>query len=267
MIATLQDAAFDGAVIFTVFSQSALPAALLALLANIPLRLAHARENPYQLLTDWVPDPEPADGIRHEVERQLALVEHIGCRPDDTRLVLRVPAQARVAAEALLDTLGLPDGAPWVLLHPGASAPSRRYPPPQFAAAACALGRPVVVTGSAAESDLCARVCRLIGSSARNAAGAFDLSTFAALIERAPLVITNNTGPAHMAAALGTPVVDIYALTNPQHTPWRVPHRVLFHDVPCRNCFKSECPHGHNDCIRRVAPERVAAAARELLEV
>ena len=49
-----------------------------------------------------------------------------------------------------------------------------------------------------------------------------------------------------------SPVVDIYALTNPQHTPWGVPNRVLYHDVPCKHCYKSVCPEGHHDCLRRV---------------
>ncbi len=59
---------------------------------------------------------------------------------------------------------------------------------------------------------------------------------------RAPLLVSNNTGPVHIAAAVGTPVVDLYALTNPQHTPWGVPNRVLYHDVPCKYCYKSICP-------------------------
>ena len=91
------------------------------------------------------------------------------------------------------------------------------------------------------------------------------LGELAALLSLAPVLITNNTGPAHVAAATGTPVVDLYALTNPQHTPWAVPSRVLFHDVPCKYCYKSVCPTGHHDCLRRVPPEAVAQAARELL--
>ncbi len=62
------------------------------------------------------------------------------------------------------------------------------------------------------------------------------------------------------------PVVDLYALTNPQHAPWQVPHRVLYHDVPCRFCYRSVCVRGHNDCLRLVSPERVAAAAQSLFE-
>jgi ADP-heptose:LPS heptosyltransferase len=79
------------------------------------------------------------------------------------------------------------------------------------------------------------------------------------------VLIANNSGPVHLAAAVGTPVVDLYALTNPQHTPWGVPSRVLSHDVPCRNCFKSICPYGHNDCLRRISPSAVVRAALELL--
>src|SRR5439155_4908783 len=91
MAARLRVGCFDTAVIFTVYSQSPLPAALLCHLADIPLRLAHCRENPYQLLTDWLPEREPGALRRHEVRRQLDLVASIGCAVDDERLRLRIP--------------------------------------------------------------------------------------------------------------------------------------------------------------------------------
>jgi ADP-heptose:LPS heptosyltransferase len=250
---------FDAAAIFTVFSQSALPAAYLCRLAGIPRRLAHCRENPYHLLTDWVPDPEPGTAVRHEVQRQLDLVAAIGCRTADERLSFRVPDSARERVAAL----DLP--APLVVVHPGASAASRRYPPESYARALELLGCEVVLTGDAAERDLVEGVRALIDLPSRSLAGRLDLAELGALIEAADLLICNNTGPAHIAAAVGTPVVDLYALTNPQHTPWRVDSRVLFHDVPCRNCYKSVCPTGGHECLRGVTPERVAAAARELL--
>jgi ADP-heptose:LPS heptosyltransferase len=84
-------------------------------------------------------------------------------------------------------------------------------------------------------------------------------------LARAPLLVSNNTGAVHVAAAVGTPVVDLYALTNPQHQPWMVPHRVLFHDVPCKFCHKSVCPEGHHHCLRLVAPRQVVEAARGLV--
>ncbi|MGE5638714.1 MAG: lipopolysaccharide heptosyltransferase II [Clostridia bacterium] len=262
-IEALRGNRFDAAVIFTVYSQSALPAAYLCYLAGIPLRLAHCRENPYHLLTDWQPEPEPERLLRHEVERQLAIAAAVGCRPSDERLSFAVPEAARRRVREL----ALP--SPLVVVHPGASAPSRRYPPERFARAMklVAQNRPceIVFTGDAGERDLVEAIRRDMAAPSRSLAGELDLGELGALIESADLLVSNNTGPAHLAAALGTPVVDLYALTNPQHTPWRVKSRVLFHDVPCRNCYKSRCPHGHNDCLRRVEPERVAAAAQELL--
>src|SRR6185312_7124530 len=98
---------FDAAVVFTVFSQNPLPAALLCYLADIPLRLAHCRENPYRLVTDWVADPETGGALRHEVRRQLDLVATVGARPGPERLSLRVPAPARRKVSELLQTLDI----------------------------------------------------------------------------------------------------------------------------------------------------------------
>jgi lipopolysaccharide heptosyltransferase II len=267
MAALLRERRFDAAVIFTVYTQSALPAALLAHLADIPLRLAHCRENPYGLLTDWVPDPEPEREVRHEVQRQLDLVAAIGCR-GPARARLAVPARARARVGRRLEGHGLDPTRPWVVLHAGASAPSRRYPEESFAAAARMLaedGVGLVLTGSTAETELVERVRALSRAPALVLAGRLDVAELAALLERAPLLVSNNTGPVHVACAVGTPVVDLYALTNPQHTPWGVPHRVLSHDVPCRWCLKSVCPEGHHNCLRLVSPEAVVEAVHQLL--
>ena len=248
---------FDAAAVFTVYSQSALPAAYLCYLAGIPRRLAHCRENPYHLLTDWLPESEPASTVRHEVRRQLDLVAAVGCRTANERLSFHVPQSARESLPQLPQ--------PLIVVHPGASAASRRYPPESYARALDMLGQEVVFTGGAAEVELVESLRRSMSVPSRSLAGELSLAELGALIEAAHLLICNNTGPAHIAAALGTPVVDLYALTNPQHTPWQVESRVLFNDVPCRNCYKSVCPTGHHECLRGVAPERVAAAARELL--
>lgn len=269
MIERLRAARFDAAAIFTVFSQNPLPAALLCFLAEIPLRLAHCRENPYQLLTDWLPETEPESGIRHEVRRQLDLAAAVGCRTDDERLSLRVPQAARARIRRLLAARGIDGARPWAVMHPGASAPSRRYPAAGYAAVARRLATEadwqIVLTGGAGERDLVAAIQAMTGVATVAFAGDLALAELAALIAQAPLLITNNTGPAHIAAAVGTPVVSLYALTNPQHTPWGVPCRILSHDVPCRNCFKSVCPLGHHDCLRRVPPDAVSAAALDLL--
>jgi lipopolysaccharide heptosyltransferase II len=270
-VARLRAARFDAAVIFTVYSQSPLPAALLCHLADIPLRLAYCRENPYHLLSDWVPESEPEQGIRHEVQRQLDLVAHVGAHGSEQRLSLRIPPAALQRARHMLELLGVRTRRPWIAIHPGASARSRRYPEESFAAAASRLasdGWQIVFIGAEQERDRIARMQRAIPYRTCSAAGWTDLPELAALISLAPLMIANNSGPAHVAAAVGTPLVDLYALTNPQHTPWQVPHRVLSHDVPCRHCYKSSCPAGHHACLRGVSPEQVVSAVRALaLEV
>jgi ADP-heptose:LPS heptosyltransferase len=155
------------------------------------------------------------------------------------------------------------------VVHPGASAASRRYPAESYAMAIDLLieqtGCEAVFTGDAWEEALVRGLRGAMRRPSRSLVGRLELAELGALIDEADLLVCNNTGPAHLAAALATPVVDLYALTNPQHTPWQVPSRVLNHDVPCRNCYKSVCPAGHHDCLRRVAPQAVAAAARDLL--
>ena len=91
LIKTLRSGNFDAAIIFTTYSQSALPAAFVCYLAGIPLRLAHARENPFRMLTDWVPDPEPYKTVRHDVRRQLDLVATVGCHSANKKLSFLVP--------------------------------------------------------------------------------------------------------------------------------------------------------------------------------
>src|SRR5690606_30307041 len=151
MIRRLAAGRFDAAVIFTVYSQNPLPAAMMCYLADIPRRLAHCRENPYQLLTDWVPDPEPGV-VRHEVQRQLDLVASVGWQSLDQRLRLSVPPRAAERAARRLEVAGLRPERPWVVVHPGASAPSRRYSETAFAAVVRSLvqshGWQVVLTGT-----------------------------------------------------------------------------------------------------------------------
>lgn len=268
MVEQLRQAQYDAVVIFTVYSQNPLPSAFLCYMADIPLRLAHCHENPYQLLTHWVKDPEPEQVIRHEVRRQLDLVASVGCTIEDDRMRLAVSAQAICQIQQKLQTLGLNLDQPWVVIHPGATAPSRRYPIEQFSVVARMLmnsGIQVVLTGTQAEADLVQTIQSTLETPAFSLVEQLGLGELAALLTITPLLISNNTGPVHIAAAVGTSIVDLYALTNPQHTPWNVPHRVLFHDVPCRYCYKSICPEEHHHCLRLVEPASVVDAAIELL--
>jgi len=132
------------------------------------------------------------------------------------------------------------------------------------------LGVTVVLTGTAEERELVERIYAQIDPAARAAvhcfAGLLPFPQFCALIASADLAITNNTGPMHVAAALKTPVIALFALTNPpeQWGPWRVPHRQLYHDVPCQLCYSRVCPRGQ-ECQRLVTPDAVVTAADELL--
>jgi lipopolysaccharide heptosyltransferase II len=270
IIAELRRRRFDAAVIFTVFSQNPLPAAYLCHLAEIPRRAAYCRENPYRLLSDWIPEVDEAPhSVRHEVRRQLELVGGLGFETGDQSLSLVVPERARRSINSIIRRLGLGDASLWALIHPGASASSRRYPPEYFAVAANLLGeldgRAIVFTGGGDEVDLVESIRARMRHPSISLAGQLSVEELFGVIERAPLLVTNNTGPAHAAAALGTPVVVTYAQTNLQHTPWTAMSRVLSHDVPCRFCLKSVCPEGHHNCLRLVPPESVAHAALELL--
>lgn len=270
LVHRLAEGRFDAVVIFTVCTQSALPMAMVALQAGIGLRLAHCRENPYHLLSHWVRDAEvPGEGMRHEVQRQLDLVAAVGMAPPaDSRLRFKPLPQDAASLAAKLAQQGVDPGAPWFVVHPGASASSRRYPAERFAQAAQAVaeagGGHAVIVGGASEAAL-VQAARPAGVPSTALVGGLSLGELAALIDGAQVTLCNNSGPAHIAAALGAPVVVLYALTNPQHTPWQAPARVLSHDVPCRNCLRSTCPMGHHACLLGVPADAVAQAALQLM--
>jgi lipopolysaccharide heptosyltransferase II len=271
MIQQLKRVGFDAAVIFTTFSQSPLPASLMAFMADIPLRLAYCRENPYQLLTHWIPETDhPEDsGMRHEVRRQLDLVAAVGSRTSNERISIAVPQDALESARHLLEGIELDQGKPWIIIHPGATASSRRYPADGFAAAAQQLaaehGVQIVFTGTASEVQLIEHIRQSMPARSFSLAGRLSLQEFSAAVSLAPILVSNNTGPVHIAAGVQTPVVDLYALTNPQHTPWMLPHRTLSHVVPCKYCYKSVCPMGHHHCLKLIPPQAIVDAALDLL--
>jgi ADP-heptose:LPS heptosyltransferase len=269
MVERLRREQFDAAVIFGSFRQSALPAAYLCYLAGIPLRLGASLDGAGSLLTTRHKHP---DRPMHEAERGQDLLSAVGIPPVPTPLVLRVPDDAR---RDLAGRAPWPEGTgPRVVVHAGCSMPARTYPWEGFAEIAARLasnvGASVLVTGDRNEKDLVARVVAAVPAAVRGrvagTAGDLPFAGFCALIEGADLVVTNNTGPSHIAAALGTPVVTLFAWTNPPHEwgPWMVRHRLLLHDVPCKLCYARACPTNHL-CLRGISPGRVVAEAASLL--
>lgn len=278
-VAHLRARRFDAAVVFTGLTESASPAVRLLGLAGIPLRLAYADPasssdapgDPHGLPAAARPDdPEPAHTVLHDVVRQLALVRPVAGPPDAAGLSF-VPRPVDVdRARAALLGLGLAPGQPFLLLHPGGRAAARRYPAAHWAEAAAGLARatdlPLVFTGTGAERGLVDAIRAGCGVPTHSLAGALDLGQLGAAIGMAALLVCGNTAPAHIAAAVGTPLVALYALTHPQCTPWRVRSRVLFHDVPCRFCFGATCPARHHACLANVRPQAVVEAAIGLLD-
>lgn len=267
MIATLREREFDAAIIFTSFRQSPLPAAYLTYLADIPLRLAASIDGSGSLLTTRHKHPER---MMHEVERGLDLVSAIGIPPAEERLVLDVPDEEASRAERLLADVREWPGQLVVAVHPGCTMPARTYPWKMYAEVCDQLverlDARVVLTGTGDERELTARVAGRMRHGAHNLAGELSFPEFAGLIQAADLTITNNTGPMHVSAAVGTPVVALFALTNPpeQWGSWMVPHRQLYHDVPCRICYSRVCPHQH-ECLRLVTPDIVLDEVAGLL--
>jgi lipopolysaccharide heptosyltransferase II len=259
LVQLLKQRKFDAAVIFTVFSQNPLPAAMIAYMAGIPLRLAYCRENPYELLTNWVPDKEPYDFVKHQVERDLQLVDSIGASTNDKQLRLTVSGTIRDIVEKKLEDRCIDPRKPWLIFHAGVSEKKREYPAERWVEAAQKLidvdGWQILFTGAASEKQKCDELANKTGLKSCSVAGLFPIHEFIMLIKMAPIVVSVNTGTVHIAAAVNTPVVVLYAQTNPQHTPWMVPNKVLEFEVDEANRSKNEVIQFlYKDVYKKPAP-------------
>lgn len=252
-------AAFDEAIVLTSFHQSPLPLALLLRMAGVASVAAISDDYPGSLLD--VRHRVRAD--IHEVERALSLVAACGYEPapsDDGRLaVMRLRAAER-----------LTDGAGYVVVHPGAAVPARVWEPRRHAELVHALrdaGHDVVVTGAAHEQLVAAEVAGPPRSGVTNLAGHTDLASLAEILAAAAVVVVGNTGPAHLAAAVSTPVVSIYAPTVPAERwrPWGVRHELLGRqEIACAGCRARDCPVPGHPCVDAVAVGEVFAAVERL---
>ncbi len=241
------------AVIFTSFHQSALPLALVMRLAGVPRIAAISEDYPGSLLDVRHRDP----GDVHEVERALSLGRAAG-----------YPLPEDDGGELRIRELGLPPreirfAERYVVVHPGASVPARMWPADlsrRLVEALAGGGWAVAVTGDAAEAELTAQVA---GSGGIDLGGRLDLARLAAVIAGAAVVVAPNTGPAHLAAAVGTPVVSLFSpvVSATRWRPWRVPH-VLLGDqaAQCAGTRARECPVDGHPCLASVTVDGVVGA-------
>ncbi|NJP33926.1 glycosyltransferase family 9 protein, partial [Micromonospora thermarum] len=249
LTATLAAVDADEAVIFTSYHQSPLPLALLLRTVGVRRISAISDDYPGSLLDvrHRVPVgvPEPERALSLAAAAGYALPEH-----DEPALRLRpVPAAPSQVG---------PPG--YVVLHPGSAAQSRGLPPELAAGIVrtlTAAGHRVVVTGGADEAELTSWVA---GDDAVDLGGGTGLAELAATVAGAAAVVVGNTGPAHLAAAYGVPVVSLFAPTVPfgQWGPWRVPTvRLGDAAAPCRDTRAARCPVPGHPCLSRITPGEV----------
>ncbi len=246
----IAERSFDEAIVFTSFHQSALPTALLLRMAGVAKIGAISVDYPGSLL-------DVRHGIDedvHEVERALSLARACGYElppHDDGRLAIT------------LDARPSPVARPYIVVHPGATVPARAWFPERnrdLVAELKAGGHRVVVTGGAEERELTAYVA---GENGYDLGGQTDFTELARIIRDATALVVGNTGAAHVAAAVGTPVVSLFAPTIPaaRFHPWRVAHAILgVQNIPCRGCRARVCPFDRQPCLDAVTVADVLAS-------
>lgn len=277
----------EDALVLTSFHQSSLPLALLLRMAGVERIAATSVDHPGTLLDERLPYVDEL----HEVEQALTVAAALGYRlppDDDGALAVRpppltpeganraafiteaemIPPRVGEAGPAEPPELVLPDR--FVAVHPAASVPARALPPailPGLLDGLVAAGHSVVLTGAAADRTVTAPLA--VGRpDVFDRAGGTDLVGLAAILRRADALVVGNTGPAHLAAAVGTPVVSAFAPVVAPHrwAPWRVPHRMLgVLDIACAGCRSRVCPFPGQPCLDPVTPVAVVAAVAELM--
>ena len=239
--------------------QGLLKSALWVALARSPRKVGYdrTRELSYLALTERIP---PYDPEAHAVWRYLNVARHLGAPPTLPRFRLGL-------TPALPDFLASGD-RPWVVLHPGARWATKLWPAAGWAQLGDWLSREkglgVIITGSAADQELADQIITRMREQALNLAGRTSLPELAGVMQKARLAITADTGPMHLAAALGTKVVAIFGPTSPGRTgPFGPGHRVVRLGLWCSPCFKRHCPEPR--CLLELAPDAVLAAVEKSL--
>ncbi|MCJ0743402.1 glycosyltransferase family 9 protein [Pedobacter montanisoli] len=234
LIQTISSRNFDSCIIFNTFSQNPLPAALIAWLSKIPIRIGYCRENPYDLINKWLPDKEPYDEILHQVERDLKLAESMGTVVTDRAIQITIPEKSMMQVSKLLSSMPLYNND-YLIVHIGVSEEKRKYPLNKWVKTCQQLidhyDYPLVFTGDRKDSAEIKLVTDELKGKVYDFSGQLSLPETAALIQRSKLLIAVNTGVIHLAAAVQTPVIVLYAQTNPQHKPWMTKFKALEYTV------------------------------------
>ncbi|MBY4896082.1 glycosyltransferase family 9 protein [Cupriavidus sp. AU9028] len=225
---------------------------------DMPTVTSLAAHRPRETLIEW---PEG-----NEVERLAALPAALGYPVDGLHLDFPLSATDLAGFHLLAHLHGLQPGN-YICVHPGARMQSRRWPIERFAAAAAALAKDwkVVVTGTPDEAELAERLCQGLGPRAVNLCGRTDLGTMAAVVRHARLLLCNDTGASHIAAAMRTPsVVVSCGSDSARWAPLDASlHKVLADYPECRPCMHVVCPIGHV-CARGIGVEQVVTTAMAL---
>jgi lipopolysaccharide heptosyltransferase I len=223
--------------------------------AQAPVRIGpnHAREFGWIFYTDRV----PVSWEWHAVERYLAIATALGCGSEPVEFHFAINDEDRASVAAMI-----PDGKRFAVLLPGTNWPTKNWPIEHFAACVDPLksrfGLDTVIAGGPGDAALAAQIAGL------NLCGKTSLRQLVALLERADLVIANDSGPMHIAAALGKPLVSPYGPTNPDRTgPFRRMDAVIRVDIPCSPCYSRKC--SHQSCLKWLSVESVMAHAAEQL--
>jgi heptosyltransferase-2 len=275
-LAVARDLRKGGPIDLAVLFQKAFEAAVLARLAAARLRVGYASDHRSLLLTHALPLPPPGT---HHADAFLELARFVGCSVGDARPVFHVGATERARAGALLRDRGLGDAPLLVAIHAGASKPPRAWHAERYARLAARLsaerGARFLLLGSAHERTLLAQVASgLPAGTFLGPEAAAGLREAAALLERCHLFVGNDSGPMHLAAALGVPTLGLFGPGTPRSTaPRGRPGSIatLGGDYPCSPCrqdFFRECPPaptGKPFCLEEIRVETVFEAAIALL--
>jgi lipopolysaccharide heptosyltransferase I len=266
-IRALRDTRYDLLLDF----QGLLKSGVLVWLADADRKVGYGRgmehaECSYLFLNEKIP---PVTMDTHALTREMALLKAIGVEADEIVFDLPITAADRAQVDAILAGHGIDRHQPLIAINPQATWPTKLWFSARFSEVADRLverGWAVVFTGSPADRPEIDRIIGGMKGKAANLAGETTLMGLAALYQAARVVISTDTGPMHIAAAVGTPLVAIFGSTAPWRTgPWGKEHVILRGAMPCSPCLKKICPK-NSECMREISVEMVVAAVTEIFD-